>query len=291
MNKIIKEIEKYEDKALLQNGIDRLCTNYNSLAPVRYVWSELYFALPKSLHYLLEIHKSGDPYYLVNHLIMKYGRGERVVKYYFAKQFLEEKNLVCLFEYNVIGSRLDFGRINGHTYAYEIKTENDNLDKLGTQLKNYEKMFDYLYIIVHEKHIKQAKRLVNNKVGIITYNLNSYDTNFVTIREAKKNKSKQKKELIKELCGADLSLILNRLNQKVPKENEAKRNLVAKIASKEVLFRLYKDILRDKYQPRWDYIVENHESILPIDFQTIFAAGNKISIFRNAPKLQQDSEA
>jgi hypothetical protein len=93
------------------------------------------------------------------------------------KYILENKDLfnkgIFINEYKINkDSIVDFALFyKNELYGYEIKSEADNLKRLPNQLRNYLKYFDYIYIIISEKHkeecLKFLTKLKLNKVGII----------------------------------------------------------------------------------------------------------------------------
>lgn len=84
-------------------------------------------------------------------------------------------------------NRVDFALLkDNYLYGYEIKSEADNLKRLEGQLRAYLKIFDYLYLIVYENHVKDVELLLNryklDRVGLIKVDKN---LDFINIREAK----------------------------------------------------------------------------------------------------------
>jgi len=53
-------------------------------------------------------------------------------------------------------ARIDVAVINGAIHEYEIKSEEDNLKRLITQVKSYNSVFDKLTLVVADKHSKEA---------------------------------------------------------------------------------------------------------------------------------------
>ena len=56
---------------------------------------------------------------------------------------------------------------NKKLFAFEIKTNRDNLCKLSKQLEDYKSTFDYIYVVLD---MKFRAREFGHNVGIITYN-------------------------------------------------------------------------------------------------------------------------
>lgn len=89
----------------------------------------------------------------------------------FNKLLLGKHNLnttSALVELPIGDSIADFVLFNGSATVYEIKTELDSLERLKTQLKNYYKAFDLVYVVISEQHLKSAWALLESSpVGII----------------------------------------------------------------------------------------------------------------------------
>lgn len=76
-------------------------------------------------------------------------------------------NTAALTELPIGSSKADFILINGRGKVYEIKTDLDNLLRLENQIKDYYKVFSYVYVVVGNKQLSHVKQfLKDQKVGI-----------------------------------------------------------------------------------------------------------------------------
>lgn len=76
-------------------------------------------------------------------------------------------NTAALTELPIGDSKADFIMINGRGVVYEIKTDLDNLFRLENQIKDYYKVFSYVYVVVGNKQLPRVKEfLKDQKVGI-----------------------------------------------------------------------------------------------------------------------------
>jgi hypothetical protein len=97
------------------------------------------------------------------------------------------KHTVALNEFNISKSIADFVLLNGEARVYEIKTELDNLEKLGKQVSDYCKFGDKVYIVTSTVHVDKLLELYGNStIGIIE--LTSRNA-LKTIKEATTNKA------------------------------------------------------------------------------------------------------
>jgi hypothetical protein len=57
-------------------------------------------------------------------------------------------------------SRIDVAAVNGKLWGFEIKSERDTLERLETQIGYYGRVFDYLTIVVADKHLDRAEGII-----------------------------------------------------------------------------------------------------------------------------------
>lgn len=89
-----------------------------------------------------------------------------------------------LTEFRTGTSKADLVIVNGTSTVYEIKTELDSLDRLGSQLGSYLRVFDKVYVVTHESQVPKIEREVASPVGIL---LLTDRYRFSKIRDAKHN--------------------------------------------------------------------------------------------------------
>ena len=73
-------------------------------------------------------------------------------------------------------------------YGFEIKSEQDNTDRLYKQLNSYITFFNFVYVITYENHLSEVLEIVDshkqfNKVGVMVVNK---ELQFKEIRRARK---------------------------------------------------------------------------------------------------------
>lgn len=98
-------------------------------------------------------------------------RNEYFYKNTILNQLLIQKhdlyNTAALTELPIGASKADFIMIDGRGVVYEIKTDLDNLARLESQIKDYYKVFSYVYVVVGNKQLLHVNNfLKNQKVGI-----------------------------------------------------------------------------------------------------------------------------
>ena len=88
---------------------------------------------------------------------------------YVQKLKREDAATLTLEEFSIISTeaRIDLAIFNGHFHGFEIKSDKDTLDRLPHQIDAYNKVFDYLYIVVGEKYLDRVKTVIPKFWGII----------------------------------------------------------------------------------------------------------------------------
>lgn len=127
-------------------------------------------------------------------------------------------NTAALTELPIGDSKADFIMINGRGVVYEIKTDLDNLLRLENQIKDYYKVFSYVYVVVGNKQLSHVKEfLKDQKVGI--YELTA-SGKLICRKKALCNKEKLSYEaMFQVLRKAEFESILLKHFHKLPEVN------------------------------------------------------------------------
>ena len=63
-------------------------------------------------------------------------------------------------------SRVDVAVINGILHGYEIKSESDTLERLPSQMNDYNKVFDRMTIVVQRNYLDEVRKIIPSWWGI-----------------------------------------------------------------------------------------------------------------------------
>lgn len=246
---------------------------YNIYDPEQVRWKKIKYALSKTPEDLLiDLQKNTFSNQFVNFLLMNYYICERVVKYHFIKHLKNSMHDIVAFEMSIGDSRIDICRINGKLCAYEIKTEYDNYDRLSSQMSDYFKSFEKVYIIVPTQKFDDVKKYIPRKCGIITYRTAELGNMLFSYRRAAQENVCDIHFCLKSLASSDLVKLLRLLHEKPQKTKEDNLNLITRIANKKNIWPTYRLFLKQKYLEQWDYLKDNFNEILPIDCQSFFSS-------------------
>lgn len=237
------------------------------------VWAIIEDVLPFDIYNRIKIYKDSLlGHKIVNELAIKYFPGESTIKYHFIKNYLNRLNEVTTFELNVGKSRLDIGRINGKSIAYEIKTELDSLDKLDKQLFDYNKVFEYVYVIIHPCHLDKVIERIPDHVGVITYKLNKENCTFAFRKRALKNLHLSSIDQLEALNKKELDWIIKDNGNLISNNARIdKESFILEHFSSKKINLYFKKVLKRRYSKKWGYLCDNFENVLPVDVQTFFA--------------------
>ncbi len=194
---------------------------------------------------------------IVSELICNYYSGECTLKAKLVDCFIK-KDVVAAFEMSVNNSRVDFLTVNGDTRSYEIKSSLDNLTKLSKQVSDYEKVFDYNYVVINEKHLAGVEKLIPKHYGILI----NQEGNLFEYKSSKLNNNLDSFVQLSLLTKKELSSYFTR------KDISAEEILVN--FEPEEINDLFKAILKKRYTRKWEFVRSHASSIMPVDYQFFF---------------------
>jgi hypothetical protein len=196
---------------------------------------------------------------VMNELLSVYYHNEAFVKSSFIKKELLKGNHVAIYELPINESRADLCRINGHSFAYEIKTEFDTLARLGKQLDDYLKAFEYVYVICSSDKAAVVLGLIPDEVGVYSYSVKAKNAHFKEIKRASMSSSISPLVQFEALSGS----------AKEGVNKKAGFNLMTSEA-KEIVNSMFKDDMKKRYFSNWAFLKENIDGIQPLDCQYFF---------------------
>lgn len=192
----------------------------------------------------------------LNDILLSQYSGEAALKYQLFKR-ASTKKLVAAFEIKVQNSRVDFLTVNGISTSYEIKSSLDNLDKLAKQATDYLQAFEYNYVVVDNRHLVKAVKMVPVSFGVLSFTRNRKTIH----RIASPNHS------------IDPRVQLSMLTKKeVGKAFPSAANIdaICNHFSDASINNAFKEALKTRYRTRWNFLVQNKNEILPVDLQFFF---------------------
>lgn len=210
----------------------------------------------------------------INLLLFKYYPCERTAKYCIIKKLICKPETV-LFEMPVLGSRVDVCRINGYSYAYEIKTELDTFNRLSKQISDYSCVFEYVCVVVPKSMYASVIKLVPDFCGICVFDC-CHDPDISKIwtkRKAQKSPNIDPRAQLECLSSKELKEFLAfRGKKRIPHSKEGRIQLVLSSYSPRTINCAFKQTVKHSYSANWAFIRSHYAEILPIDVQAFFSS-------------------
>ena len=127
-------------------------------------------------------------------------------------------------------SRIDIAVVNGVIHGYEIKSEQDTLNRLPNQINYYNKSLEKISIVTNKLHLKQIRKYVPGWWGLIVIKYNGKKDIVSEIRKAKNNPLLDGKSLLRVLWKDELISIVNKYKINISQYSN-KRKLRESIAN------------------------------------------------------------
>lgn len=148
--------------------------------------------------------------------------------------------------------RVDVAVLNHEFHAFEIKSANDNLDRLPKQQACYNKVFDRVTLVVDERHIEHAVRIVPPHWGLIAVSRNGERAVLNEIWPARKNYEQCPHALTQLLWREEAIRILAQRNLARGFRTKRRRTIWKALAEKIPLEEL-RDAVREALKMRTDW--------------------------------------
>ena len=149
--------------------------------------------------------------------------------------------------------RADIAVVNGRLLGYEIKSDQDTLNRLERQIPAYDAIFDAVTLIVSDKHRVAATRRAPKHWGVI---ISARDKNgeikFRTGRKAKSNPNVDPLSLTRLLWRNEAAQILTGIDANYASTHLPRAALYAKLADTLSLRKL-KETVRSYLKKRKDW--------------------------------------
>lgn len=100
---------------------------------------------------------------------------------------------IAISEFRVGLSKADLAVFNGTSTVYEIKTELDTINRLESQVNDYLKFFDMIYIVTHEGFIEHIETKYPDCIGIYLF---GQDRKLTLYKKAESNKGNISNEVM-----------------------------------------------------------------------------------------------
>jgi hypothetical protein len=154
--------------------------------------------------------------------------------------------------------RVDVAVLNDEFHAFEIKSANDNLDRLPKQQVCYNKVFDRVTLVVDERHVEKAVAIVPPQWGLIAVSKLGDRAVINEIWPARRNYKQDPYSLTQLLWRAEAIQILAERNLARGYRSKRRRAIWKAIAEKIPLEDL-RNAVREALKARTDWRLDEED--------------------------------
>lgn len=211
---------------------------------------------------------------LINRIVLGSYPNEATIKASFINRVLLPQNsdTVSIFELPIGNSRVDMCKVNGHSAAYEIKTDLDTFYRLEGQLKDYFDVFETIYVVTSETRWKELPEYVPEACGIYSYRqCDDGSFKFCARRRAIKGANLDSEKQLTVIPKQQLCSLFG-MDGKGVTNQELIRKCLESHSGNDINLR-FKRYLKQRYGCYWDRFRELQPDIYEIDYQWFYRYG------------------
>jgi hypothetical protein len=108
--------------------------------------------------------------------------------------------------------RADIALVNGSLHGYEIKSDLDSLRRLRNQVDVYSKVLDYATLVVGDRLLNEAVKVIPESWGVLHAHLVEDDLEFETIRNSRQNSDRDPRALAELLWFEEAIALLEKFD-------------------------------------------------------------------------------
>ena len=122
-----------------------------------------------------------------------------------------ETGMVLIHELGLCkgSARVDLAVVGNQLHGYEIKSDRDNLRRLGAQSDLYSKVFDRVTLVCSDRHVSRAMEIVPSWWEVLLIVPTSVDPTFKHVRRGRKNPKRDKRALVELLWLEEATTLLS----------------------------------------------------------------------------------
>ena len=211
---------------------------------------------------------------LINRIVLGSYPNEATIKANFINGILlpQSPKTVSIFELPIGKSRVDMCKVNGHSAAYEIKTDLDTFYRLEGQLKDYFDVFETVYVVTSEARWRELPDYVPEACGIYSYRQADDGTyKFCVRRRAVKGSELDSEKQLSVMPKQYLCSLFGKEGRGISKASLVQSCLEER-DGQEINY-LFKRYLKQRYGCYWDRFRELQPDIYEIDYQWFYRYG------------------
>jgi hypothetical protein len=141
-----------------------------------------------------------------------------------SREYSDPSQDLIVEEFGCKMARIDVAVVNGALHGFEIKSDSDNLIRLGGQVEQYGRIFDFVTLICGQKLFSNARGIVPRWWGLRVARLECGVVKLTHVRRPKQNPSQDKAALARMIWKDEALRCLRRNGHKdVTSKSSAQR--------------------------------------------------------------------
>lgn len=211
---------------------------------------------------------------LINRIVLGSYPNEATIKANFINKILlpQSPKTVSIFELPIGRSRVDMCKVNGHSAAYEIKTDLDTFYRLEGQLRDYFDVFETVYVVTSESRWRELPDYVPDACGIYSYRQQEDGSHkFCARRRAVKSSDLDSEKQLSVIPKQFLCSLFGKDGRGVSKSSLI-HSCLKERDGQEINY-LFKRYLKQRYGCYWNRFRELQPKIYEIDYQWFYRYG------------------
>jgi len=120
-------------------------------------------------------------------------------------------------------SRIDIAVINGVIHGYEIKSEQDTLNRLPNQINYFNKSLEKISVVTNNSHLKQIRKQIPQWWGLLVIKNDGKNNTVTELRKAKNNPLLDSLSLLQVLWKEELIALIDKYRVKVSRHSNKKK--------------------------------------------------------------------
>lgn len=133
-----------------------------------------------------------------------------------SKRFPAEQENLILQEFNCDTARIDVAVVNGALHGYEIKSDQDTLDRLKNQCESYNQVFDRMTLVVGANRWRRGLDELPPWWSVMIASFAGDQMQLRLVKRGKKNPSVSATSLARMLWSSEAAALLRRRGFSVP---------------------------------------------------------------------------
>lgn len=167
------------------------------------------------------------------------------------------RNEVIFFEFPIVDCRVDIVRLNCRSYAYEVKSKRDTVNRLVAQTEESLEVFEYVYAVLNSQ--EAPIEWLSPAIGIIEAQTDGDALSFEVVRRPKVNRPSSPLKQLQLLSIPEVQDLVAKKQLPVSDEAIHETEQILEYMEPDEVNLAFKQILRKRYRDNWrNYLAQRN---------------------------------